>query len=164
MKRVFSALIAALLILSFVVCVYAYGSNKRFSVEKYIENLSQLQFSLLIGNLMLVWGADVFPMADFTTGGYKWKVIQPYTGESEILAFFDDVRWFFWRCIATGTLLARLAGEIVKNFELLLPWNATVDWDKKNNEPVEPSPAETEPPIIHLRLGDEESLREVPVW
>ena len=58
MKRVFAGFAVALVILTFIVSVYAYGQNKRFSLEKYIENLSQLHPAFYLGNLMVVWSLD----------------------------------------------------------------------------------------------------------
>ena len=130
MKRVLAGFIVAIVILTFIVSVYAYGQNRRFSFEKYIENLSKLQPTFYLANLMIVWGMDVFPMPVFTgDGGITFKSLEPYQGDSDILKFFDDIRCFFWRCIGTGAWFARGGLDLLKNFDLLIPWNATVDWE-----------------------------------
>ena len=130
MKRVLVGFVVAVVILTFIVSIYAYGQNKRFSFEKYIENLSELHPAFYLGNLMIVWGMDVFPMPVFTgDGGITFKTLNAYEGESEVLKFFDDIRCFFWRCIGTGAWIARAGLDLLKNFELIIPWNATVDWE-----------------------------------
>lgn len=139
MKRVFAGFAVALVILTFIVSVYAYGQNKRFSLEKYIENLSQLHPAFYLGNLMVVWSLDTFPMPVFTgDDGVNFKTLDPYTGDTEVLKFFDDLRCFFWRCIGTGAWIARGGLDLLQNFELVIPWNATVDWEGPPFGPKEP--------------------------
>lgn len=135
MKRFFSGLVAVVLILTFVVCIYCYGENRRFSLEYYIENLSNLKTSFFLTNIALVWSMDDYLVPNFSTGGISTYQLNPYTGTSETLQFFDSLRCFFMRCTHTGAWLARTAADLLSNFSYLLPWNAVVD-SEGNRIPV----------------------------
>lgn len=135
MKRFFSGLVAVVLILTFVVCIYCYGENRRFSLEYYIENLSNLKTSFFLTNIALVWSMDDYLVPNFSTGGISTYQLNPYTGTSETLQFFDSLRRFFMRCTHTGAWLARTAADLLSNFSYLLPWNAVVD-SEGNRIPV----------------------------
>ena len=102
MKRFFSGLVVAVLILTFIVAVYCHGEDRRFSVEYYLDNLSQLKTSFFLNR---------------------------YTGDNETFQFFDSLRCFFMRCTHTGAWLARTASDLLSNFAYLLPWNAVVHAD-----------------------------------
>ena len=129
MKRFFSGLVVAVLILTFVVAVYCYGEDRRFSVEYYLDNLSQLKTSFFLTNVTLVWMSDEYVIPDFSTGGVSTYTLNRYTGDNETFQFFDSLRCFFMRCTHTGAWLARTASDLLSNFAYLLPWNAVVHAD-----------------------------------
>lgn len=129
MKRFFSGLVAGVLILTFIVSVYCYGEDRRFSPEYYLENLSNLKTSFFLTNIALVWSMDDFPVPNFSTGGISLYKLDPYTGDSDTLQFFDSLRRFFMRCAYTGAWLARTLTDLISNFSYLLPWNAVVKSD-----------------------------------
>lgn len=127
MKRFFSGLIAGVLILTFVTCVFCYGTDKRFSPEKYIENLSELKTTLFLTYITIIWSEDGYAIPDFTSDsiGIAYYNLDPYDGESDILQFFDSIRCFFMRCAHTGAWLAKMMLDFFSNYKNLLPWNAT---------------------------------------
>ncbi|WP_400246173.1 hypothetical protein [Methanomethylophilus alvi] len=129
MKRFFSGLVVAVLILTFIVAVYCHGEDRRFSVEYYLDNLSQLKTSFFLTNVTLVWMSDEYVIPDFSTGGVSTYTLNRYTGDNETFQFFDSLRCFFMRCTHTGAWLARTASDLLSNFAYLLPWNAVVHAD-----------------------------------
>lgn len=135
MKRFFSGLVAVVLILTFIVCIYCYGENRRFSLEYYIENLSNLKTSFFLTNIALVWSMDDYLVPNFREGGVSFYSLDPYSGDNDVLNFFDSLRRFFMRCTHTGGWLARTAADLLSNFSYLLPWNAVVD-SEGNRIPV----------------------------
>ena len=129
MKRFFSGLVVAVLILTFIVAVYCHGEDRRFSVEYYLDNLSQLKTSFFLTNVPLIWMSDEYLIPNFSTGGVSTYTLKRYTGDSETFQFFDSLRCFFMRCAHTGAWLARTASDLLSNFAYLLPWNAVVHAD-----------------------------------
>ena len=63
MKRFFSGLVVAVLILTFVVCIYCYGENRRFSLEYYIENISEIQSGIWLSSLGEVWTSNGYTIS-----------------------------------------------------------------------------------------------------
>ena len=100
-----------------------------FSVEYYLDNLSQLKTSFFLTNVTLVWMSDEYVIPDFSTGGVSTYTLNRYTGDNETFQFFDSLRCFFMRCTHTGAWLARTASDLLSNFAYLLPWNAVVHAD-----------------------------------
>ena len=129
MKRFFSGLVVAVLILTFIVAVYCHGEDRRFSVEYYLDNLSQLKTSFFLTNVPLIWMSDEYLIPNFSTGGVSTYTLKRYTGDSATFQFFDSLRCFFMRCAHTGAWLARTASDLLSNFAYLLPWNAVVHAD-----------------------------------
>ena len=144
MKRFFAGLVAAVLILSFIVCVYCYGTDRRFSLEYYIENISEIQSGIWLSSLGEVWTSDGYTISYPATdeqydgagpgggehaGGIEYVSFSPYEGTNEVLKFLDNIRIFFLRLGATFRILGNALVCLFKDFKLLLPWNATVKSD-----------------------------------
>lgn len=137
MKRVVSGFVAALFILTFVTCVYAYGTNARFSLELYIERLCGLESVGLLSDVVKCWTEDSYNAASETagpgggddSGGVTYNVTyyEEYEGENEILQFFDTVRGFFRRVYRSFWLTGKAFITLFEDIELLIPWNATVE-------------------------------------
>lgn len=125
MKRFFSGLVAAVLILTFVVCVYCYGEDRRFSLEYYIENISEIQSGIWLSSLGEVWtsngytisypitdnlhgGSGAGPGGGDNAGGFERVSFSPYEGTDEVLKFLDNIRIFFFASalpfVSLGTL------------------------------------------------------------
>lgn len=163
MKRFFSGLVVAVLILTFVVCIYCYGENRRFSLEYYIENISEIQSGIWLSSLGEVWtsngytisypitdnryeGSGAGPGGGDNAGGFERVSFSPYEGTNEVLKFLDNIRIFFLRLGATFRILGNALVCVFKDFRLLLPWNATVTSDG-TRVPIETeAPAETDAP------------------
>jgi hypothetical protein len=130
MKRFFSGLVVAVVVLTFIVCVYCYGKDQRFSFEYYLENLQYLQTTNYLTAIAAVWSnEDAFLSWSFANGDFTLVSLDPYTGDNDILQFFDTLRLFFIRCGNTGIWLAKALQDMLHNFKYLLPWNAVVHPD-----------------------------------
>lgn len=135
MKRVFSGFVAAVFILTFVTCVYAYGTNRRFSLEVYINRLTQIKSASILSQIAECWVKDSYNATDAVAGpgggedggGFGTEVYyEEYDGDNEILTFFDSVRGFFRRLSRTFRLIGKAIVTLFEDLDLLIPWNATV--------------------------------------
>lgn len=57
----------------FVCCIYAYGTNERFSVEKWLENVKQISETATIEDLTSCWTKESYPY-DASTMPYSIDV------------------------------------------------------------------------------------------
>ena len=136
MKRIFAGLLAAVLILTFVTCVYCYGSDSRFSLEYYIENISGIEAGIWLSSLGEVWTSDGYTISHPATpgdydgagpgggdhaGGFEYISFSPYEGSNEILKGLDNIRVFFLRFGATFRILGNTVVCVFKGFKLILP-------------------------------------------
>lgn len=135
MKRVISGFIAALFILTFVTCVNAYGTNKRFSFEVYLNRLTKLQGVGFLNDAVKCWTEDGYNATDAVAGpgggensGGSGNIVyyEEYDGDNEILTFFDSLRGFFLRSTRMLKLIGKSIVALFDDLDLLIPWNATV--------------------------------------
>ena len=110
-----------------VCCVYGYGSNTRFSVEKWIENVTILGSSGSIEDLTKYWTCgDVLIEYPEGYGPPLYIRFESYEGDNDVLEWFDGVIGFFKRLYYTVKEFAEMLVDLFYNVRLLLPWNATV--------------------------------------
>ena len=132
MKKIGTTALCILLALSFVVCVICYGENKRFSLEKYLTNLSQIQKPSSWDTLIFTWEEDYYyqKITDPNDPNYE-EVVEvywdAYTGDQPILAGISNIVGFFKRLRFSALLIVGIIGEIFEMRDLILPWNATVE-------------------------------------
>lgn len=114
----------------FICCVFAYGSNDRFSLEKWIDNI------VLIADGESRRDATIEDVSDCWTKDYYMRWVndnarvqtyyEEYEGDNEVLEWLDSVVGFFKRLFRTIKLSVEIAFRYVTKLPYLLPWNATV--------------------------------------
>lgn len=68
MKKIFVGILAGILILIFVTQVYFYGTGKMFSLEVYIERISQITTPPSFQNFEIIWKTELHPDSDNKIG------------------------------------------------------------------------------------------------
>ncbi len=123
LKKVLALFLAVVV----VCCVYGYGGNTRFSVQKWLENVTVLGSLGSIEDLTKYWtDKDFFLEYPEGQGPPEYILFESYEGDNEILEWFDGVVGFFKRLYYTVKEFANMLVNIFSNVRLLLPWNATV--------------------------------------
>lgn len=119
----------------FVVCVYSYGTTKRFSFEAYVNNIAGTisEFPSLQG-LVDIWTEA--PERPVHGGGDGWR------GDSEgnrpsddtqegfwdrARAFFNNIGEFFVNVWESILYILDMLIAVFDVLAALLPWNGTVD-------------------------------------
>lgn len=124
MKRFFSGFVTALFILTFVTCIYSYGTNRRFSLEQYLIRLNSISTASDLEGIRDAWTTDGYAYTPSGSSAIIYTTYEDYDGENEILEFFDGVRGFFRRLGRTFNLIGQFLKSLLENFDLLIPWNA----------------------------------------
>lgn len=119
----------------FVVCVYSYGTNKRFSFEAYVNNIVGS-----IGDIPSLQGiVDIWKTNDesssTTGGGLGWagdsEGNRPDTEEQgfwdRCYDFFQNIGNFFANVWASILYIVDIVIAVFDVLAALLPWNGTVD-------------------------------------
>lgn len=118
----------------FVVCVYSYGTTKRFSFEAYVNNISGS-----IGDIPSLQGiVDIWtdaPDRPLTGGGDGWRGDsegnRPDTEEQgfwdRCYAFFNNIGEFFVNLWESILYILDMLVAVFDVLAALLPWNGTVD-------------------------------------
>ncbi len=112
----------------FVCCIYAYGTNERFSVEKWLENVKQIAETATIEDLTECWTKDTYVVEVSGEQGFGRQTVkyEAYEGTNDVLIWLDTMVGFFKRLGRTIKLAAEMLVGVFRNMRLLLPWNATV--------------------------------------
>ena len=134
LKKMISGLLAVLIVVTFVACVYGYGEggDRVFSFRVWVENLAQIgnDYSLK-DDLIIVWTEDHYFWFKYNKGFDEYlRMVETYEtvyeGDDEVLMFLSQIPLFFERLWATVRVLFGHIGWIYRQADVLLPWNATV--------------------------------------
>lgn len=129
--------ITILLAVTFVVCVICYGSNKRFSFERWIENIAAGVSEIpSIQGIIDIWdqGKTASDMQRAGPGGGDNSGGEYVGGDEErtnffekTMDFFQSIGNFFSRLWDTILYLVDMLMAIFRLVGVILPWNATVE-------------------------------------
>lgn len=121
MKKIFSVVVLAVFVFTFVSCIYLHGTNQVFSLEKWLLNVSQFGEITSFLEVTECWTLDYYVNDDGETVYYEGSG----TGDT-FLEFFDIVRGFFSRLFRSVQLIVESVVDILFNLDLIIPWNASV--------------------------------------
>ena len=128
----------------FVCCVITHGKNERFSLEAFLNNITNFEDMPSMEDIMDVWTLEYYveiehvyhyPMDDegnAVQGPPILEIVEhkiyyeDYEGGNEILLFFERIGAFFNRLFRTIKLIVEMLVTVFKNMKYLLPWNSTV--------------------------------------
>lgn len=146
MKKILIGALVTVLIMTFAVCVFAYGEDKVFSLEVWLTNVAKFSESASFRDVADCWTKDSYKGTEtvmvtidegFDENGdplirveYREVEIdifyEDYDEDNVILKGLDNVRGFFRRLGRSFKMLFTSLGDCFANVDNLLPWNATV--------------------------------------
>ena len=126
-KGIGTKLLAGLLALMFVTCVYASGEDKKFSLKVWIENVGKIGELGNIGQQLVdAWTKNGRYVED-SNGVENYVKWSEYSGaEDDKMPFFEGIRVFFLRLGYSVELIAKGFLTVFDCIWSILPWNSTV--------------------------------------
>lgn len=145
LKKILIGALILVLIMTFAVCVYAYGEDKVFSLEVWLTNVAKFSEAATFRDVADCWTKDSYKgkvtvfveREGVTAEGDVFIYLEEqevegdifyedYDGDNVILKGLDNVRGFFRRLGRSFKMLFTSLGDCFANVDNLLPWNATV--------------------------------------
>ena len=121
----------------FVVCVYSYGTNKRFSFEAYVNNIAGSIGDIpSLQGLVDIWtddddfdinGAVSGAIGGAVSGGATIVVDDEESFWDVCVNFFDRIGVFFSNLWESILYVLDILVAVFDVLAALLPWNGTVD-------------------------------------
>ena len=124
MKKIFTGILVIILAMSYVTCVFGYGTNEVFSFEIWLENLASFGDIASTQDFVEIWQDDTMvDGGDLATGGEDAERTSFF---DKVIGFFEEMLTFFRRLWDTVLLIVEIAVDVFANLGKLLPWNSTV--------------------------------------